>query len=47
MLNVPWTTAVDIWSLGATVSVFVLAPNTLLTYSKGDMLSPATTHIRA
>ena len=31
----------------AVVSVFVLAPNTCLLYSKGDMLSPATAYIRA
>ncbi len=30
MLNVPWTTAVDIWSLGATVSALILTLNACL-----------------
>ncbi len=34
MLNVRWTTAVDIWSLGATVSVFLLASDACLLATK-------------
>lgn len=34
------------WSLDATVRAFVLATNIYLLYSKGDMLSAATAHIR-
>lgn len=46
MLNIQWTTAVDIWSLGATVRFIILNIRSLcLLNSKVDMLSSKTTHI--
>ncbi len=51
ILNARWTVAVDIWSLGATVSCYdlyrIILWGWLLIIVVGDMLSPTKAHLRA